>query len=133
MIGVAAQRWAQQVMDHDAAALSDPVDLLAEHEVGLGVGAIDEVDVSGPPSKGLEQRPQRSDADAARQQENPSSRAPGGGEGAIGSFGEHAHAGPEVQQRRAVVAGDLDRDPEQITVEARPTASTGWRPTRDHE
>src|SRR6478672_11675862 len=96
------------------------LELVAQGELRLVVGAVDDRDVAGPgvavADELLEDRADRGDADAGGEEQDATADALAGGEGAVGALEEDAGAGTQVGQAARVVAELADRDPQMTPV-----------------
>ena len=101
---------AEHVVDLDAAPLRELLELHAQDHVVLAHRPVDERDVAGVAGQVLQQRADRRDADAARDQRDPRAPPRGGGEGAVRPVEDHPRAGRDRAQPE--VADLLDRDPQ---------------------
>ena len=92
------------------------LELVAQGQLRLVVGAVDDGDVAGAgvavADELLEDRADRGDTDAGGEEQDATADALAGGEGAVGALEEDARAGAEVGQAARVVAELADRDPQ---------------------
>ena len=98
------------------------VQLLAEDDVGVVAGPIDEGHLARTGRQGLEQRPQRRDADTAADQQHLAPARSSGGDRPVRALGEHPCPRAQVGQRRLW-------SPSALTV----MRSRSWRGPADSE